>query len=71
MKYKTIKISEGLHKKLKKFCDDENLKLNKWCEVHLQSEYLYAKEYAGLRDRQRGEGETTNKIGDLQNSKQN
>ena len=62
MKYKTIKISEELHKKLKKFCDDENLKLNKWCEVHLQSEYLYAKEYAGIRDRQKKEYGTTNKM---------
>lgn len=59
MKYKTIKISEDLHKKLKKFCDDEGLKLNKWCQVHLESEFLYAKEYSKIKDKPKGNGTCT------------
>ena len=55
MVMKTIKISEELHTKIKKFCDSENLKLNKWCEDALSGELLYAKEYAGLRNRRKSE----------------
>ena len=50
MKYKTIKISEELHTKLKKFCDENNLKLNKSCEMYLESAYLYAEEYSKLKN---------------------
>lgn len=32
MKYKTIKINEELHKKLKHMCNEQGLKLNWWCE---------------------------------------
>lgn len=35
MKYKTIKISEELHKQLKGFCDMTDKKLNSWCETQL------------------------------------
>ena len=40
MKYKTIKISEELHGKIKSFCDRENLKMNKWCEEQLKDDLL-------------------------------
>lgn len=37
-KYKTIKVSESLHKKLKKFCAKHGLKLNEWCERWLENQ---------------------------------
>ena len=49
MKYKTIKISEELHKRLKKFCDENNLKLNKSCEMYLENVCLYAEEYTKFK----------------------
>ncbi len=49
MKIKTIKIDETLHLKIKKFCDEQNLKLNKWCESSLGDALLYAKEYSKLK----------------------
>ena len=44
--YKTIKISEDLHKRIKAFCDQEGLKLNQSCELWLEAQILYAIEYA-------------------------
>lgn len=29
-KYKSLKIDASIHKVLKKFCDERNLKLNNW-----------------------------------------
>ena len=43
MKYKTIKISEEMHEKIKKYCDVENLKINKWCETQLDIGLAYVK----------------------------
>lgn len=37
MKYKTIKISEELHIKIKKYCDEHGIKLNWWYERMLES----------------------------------
>ena len=34
-KYKSIKISEHLHKILKEMCHEQGLKLNWWCETML------------------------------------
>lgn len=45
MSYKTIKISEDFHTELKKHCDERNLKLNAFCEMLIQSGFLYEKEY--------------------------
>lgn len=45
MGYKTIKISEEFHAELKKHCIDRNLKLNAFCEMLIQSGFLYEKEY--------------------------
>lgn len=59
MKYKTIKISEELHKKIKKFCDEEGLKLNQSCELWLGSQILYAMEYAKLKNAPKGSGESS------------
>ena len=42
MKYKTIKISETLHERIKKFCDENGMKLNKSCEKWLESNIIYA-----------------------------
>jgi hypothetical protein len=36
MKFKTIKISETLHEKIKRFCDGKGLKINQTCEMWLQ-----------------------------------
>ena len=38
MEYKTIKISENLHRDLKKWCDENNIKLNKWCDKCLSQQ---------------------------------
>jgi type II secretory pathway component PulJ len=35
MKYKTIKISESLHKEIKTACKKNGQKLNWWCEIAL------------------------------------
>jgi hypothetical protein len=51
MKYKTIKIEEETHNKIKKFCDGENLKINKWCESRLNEALLYTIEYAKLKNK--------------------
>lgn len=50
MRYKTIKISEETHKKIKAFCDTENLKLNKWCDDALIGELLCAIEYSKIKN---------------------
>ena len=51
MSYKTIKISETLHKKLKEFCTGNNLKLNKICESYLEEGLLYGIEYNNLKNK--------------------
>jgi hypothetical protein len=51
MSYKTIKISETLHKKLKEFCNENNLKLNKICESYLEEGLLYGIEYSNLKNK--------------------
>ena len=51
-----IKISEELHKELKKFCDNENLKLNKWCEVQLKDDLIYDKRDVEWRNSPKGSG---------------
>lgn len=33
---KTLKISEDLHKKIKMFCVENNLKMNEWVEKELK-----------------------------------
>ena len=33
---KTLKISEELHKKIKMFCVENNLKMNEWVEKELK-----------------------------------
>lgn len=55
MKHKTIKISEELHKEIKQFCEENNHKLNKWCEDQLHSQLLYGKEYARLAKAPKGD----------------
>ncbi len=34
---KTLKISEDLHRKIKVFCAENNLKINEWADVQLKS----------------------------------
>jgi hypothetical protein len=51
MRYKTIKISDEMHKKIKNFCDGENLKINKWCESALSEKLLYAIEYSKIKSK--------------------
>lgn len=43
--YKTIKISPELHKKIKKYCVSEDLKMNNWIEKELKKivDELYGK----------------------------
>lgn len=50
MSNKTIKIEDKLHAEIKKFCDEQNLKLNKWCESSLREALLYAREYSKLKN---------------------
>ena len=48
MTYKTIKISESLHQEIKKFCNEEGLKLNEWCERWLKSQLTVSKKNINL-----------------------
>lgn len=50
MKYKTIKINEFLHNRIKKFCNEQRLKLNQSCEMWLESQIIYAEEYSKLKN---------------------
>jgi len=40
MGYKTIKISEDFHEKLKVYCDLKGLKLNRFCESLMRDGFL-------------------------------
>jgi len=50
MKFKTLKINEHLHTDIKKFCNEENLKMNKWCEDMLDGALKYATEYSKVKN---------------------
>jgi hypothetical protein len=45
MKYKSIKISEELHKQIKTFCDANGYKINQSCELWLKSHIICLKTY--------------------------
>jgi len=47
---KTIKINDVLHRKIKRFCNSNDYKLNKWCESQLEGQLLYCLEYEKLKN---------------------
>jgi hypothetical protein len=47
---KTLKIKNNLHEKIKTFCNSNNIKMNKWCEMILDEGLLYSIERANLRN---------------------
>jgi hypothetical protein len=47
---KTLKIKDDLHEKIKKFCNFNNIKMNKWCEMILYEGLLYSIERANRRN---------------------
>lgn len=60
---KTIKISDELHRKIKVFCAENDLKINEWVEKELQSVILnHVYEFDTNENRLKMEGEIENKL---------